>query len=143
MNNRIRVTVLLAGTIVATACSSTKKTTQATVAPVPASATTPSTPSGTYLFSKPADGVRDPGNEDLAAIQLQYKDVTLAKLKEGHVLYTGGSCISCHNAKSIYELKEESIKNIIDDMAKKARMPDTEKDAVYKYVLAMKTTQPK
>ena len=143
MNNRIPALLLLAGAMMVAACSSTKKAARASVTPAPAPTTARTTSSNTYFFSKPADGVHDPGNEDLAAIQLQYKDVTLAELKEGHALYTRGSCISCHHAKNIYELQEASIKDIIEDLAKKARMPDNEKDAVYKYVLAMKATQPK
>ena len=65
------------------------------------------------------------------------------KLKEGHTLYTAGACINCHNAKNIYRYNEEQWKGIIDNMAIKAHINDTQKDAVYKYVLAIKATQNK
>ncbi len=65
------------------------------------------------------------------------------KLKQGHAIYTAGACIKCHEAMSIYHFGETRWKDIIDDMAQKALIGDEQKDAVYKYVLAIKATQPK
>ena len=90
-----------------------------------------------------ADGIYPPGNEELTAIQLQYKDVTLDKLKLGHSLYAESACISCHSAQSIYKYDTTQWINILDDMARKARISDEQKDAVYKYILAIKAAKPK
>lgn len=95
----------------------------------------------TTTTTKPADGIYAPGSEELTAIQAQYKDVTLEQLQEGHTIYTTGACIKCHGAKNIYKREEAKWKDIIEDMAKKAKISDVQKDAVYKYVLAIKATQ--
>jgi hypothetical protein len=97
----------------------------------------------TFLLKNPAVGIFAPGNEELVAIQLQYNDVTLKTLKEGHVIYTQGACVSCHGAKNIYSYQESQWKYIVDDMAQMVAISDVEKDAVYKYVLSIKATQPK
>lgn len=91
--------------------------------------------------TKPRDGVFEPGNEELTALQSKYKELNMQTLKEGYAIYIG-ACTNCHNAKSIYSRQEESWQGIIDDMAPKAKLTATEKDAVYKYVLCIKATQP-
>ncbi len=131
------ITITIAVMLIA-ACSSSKKVTTSTVASTPASATTP-----TFSVAKSIDGIYPPGKEELSAIQLKHKDVTLEKLQEGYKIYTQGACINCHNAENIYAHTEDQWEGIIDDMAQKARISDPEKDAVYKYVLAIKATQAK
>jgi mono/diheme cytochrome c family protein len=131
-----KITLLAISTIIIAACSTSKKSTTSTASSSPAQA--PAAAS-----AKPLNGVFEPGNEELTAIQRQYKEVTLARLKEGHNLYTEGACIGCHGAKNIYKRGEAQWKDIIDDMAQKAQITDAQKDAVYKYVLAIKATQPK
>ena len=91
------------------------------------------------LFSH---GIYPPRNEELSAIQKQYADATIETLKAGHVLYTVGACTECHGPQSIYKYSESQWKTIMDDMALKAQISAVEKDAVYKYVLAIKATQP-
>jgi hypothetical protein len=127
------------------ACHSTKKNsgTAANKASntTPVVVTAPVAPAATV--AKSSDGVHAPGNEELTAIQNQYKDVTIDKLNEGHILYTKGACVNCHNAKNIYRRNESSWKEIIEDMGKRANLNESQKDAVYKYVLAIKAAQPK
>lgn len=126
------------------ACHSKKKN-SVTVAPgtnPPAASTTTVTGSPVMLMKSP-DGIYAPGPEELAAIQMTYKDVTMEKLKKGHTIYTVGDCVKCHRAKSIYRYDEQSWKRIIDDMAARAQMTAEDKDAVYKYVLSIKAMQPK
>lgn len=127
--------VLLAVLIVA-ACSASKKATTPTVSAPPAPAV-PAAP-----VAKAANGVFAPGNEELTAIQAKYKDVTMHTLTDGYAIYTG-TCTGCHGAKSIYKRPEDAWRGIIDDMALKAKITDVQKDAVYKYVMAIKATQPK
>lgn len=120
-----------------TACNTTKKNATST------NAVTPIASTNSLVFIKPADGIYPPGADELAAIQVKYNDVTLNKLKEGHYTYTKGACVNCHGALNIYQYGEAQWKSIIDDMAKRANISDAEKDAVYKYVLAIKATQAK
>ncbi|MCW3103858.1 MAG: hypothetical protein JWO09_2298 [Bacteroidetes bacterium] len=116
------------------------KNTSASTAP-PAGVVIPE--SDAYLFGKPADGLRAPGDAELAAMQAQYKELTLEKLKEGHEIYTKGACVGCHGAVDVYSFGHAQWKDIIDDMAVRASITDPQKDAVYKYVLSIKATQPK
>lgn len=118
------------------ACSTSKKT--ATTAMVPASK-----PDAPMVAAKPNNGIFEPGNDELMAIQAQYKETTLAQLKEGYTVYTIGACVGCHDAKNIYKRPTAQWKGIIDEMAEKANLSPTAKEAVYKYVLAIKATQPK
>lgn len=124
--------------------TSTVSSTTATSSTTTPNSVTPTT--GFSVFSNPAassDGVYVPGEKELVAIQAQYTDVTLEKLKEGHMLYTIGACVNCHGAKNIYKREESRWKDIIDNMAEMAKITAGQKDAVYKYVLAIKATQPK
>lgn len=127
--------------LIIAACSTSKKSTTST-ASTSNSTITPAPSTNSFLL-KPAGGVYAPGDVELTAIQAQYKDVTLEKLKLGHAIYTQGACVNCHKALSIYDRGEAQWKNIIENMAAKANMNDSDKDAVYKYVLAIKATQAK
>lgn len=134
--------LLSASFIFLLACSPAKKTsTSAAAAPVtpapPAAAASP------IMMAKSPDGIYPPGNDELAALQTRYSDVTLAQLSEGHTLYTQSACIGCHKPKNIYKYDEASWKGIIDNMAIQAKITTAQKDAVYKYVLAIKAVQPK
>ena len=133
--------LLVIPAVIIAACSPLKKSAASTASAAPVSTPTPA--SDDYLFTKHADGIYAPGDAELIALQAQYKDLTLEKLKDGHFIYTQGACVNCHNAKNIYELEEANWKNILEDMAQKANISDAQKDAVYKYVLSIKATQPK
>ena len=131
--------------IILAACHTSKKSSASTAAAAPISTGT-STTTNSFLFTKPSNGVYPPGTEELTAVQTKYsqfKDVTLETLKEGHVLYTEGACIKCHGPKNIYRHEEIEWVRIIDDMAMRAHISATEKDAVFKYVIAIKAAQSK
>lgn len=119
------------------ACKTSKKTTS-TAATTPAQPATPSTPA---VASKPANGVYAPGNEELVARQTKYPDATLDKLKEGYALYTQGPCTNCHGAKNIYAGSDVHWKPVIDNMSEKARLTESQKDAVFKYVMAIRAAK--
>lgn len=89
---------------------------------------------------KPRNGDYAPGNEELAAIQKQYPDASMGKLQEGYSIYTG-ACTGCHGTKNIYRYSTVKWKEILDEMAPKAKLYGLQKDAVYQYVLAIKATQ--
>lgn len=141
-----KLIVLTVSTLIIFACSSRKKTsTTATSTPTTTATTAPTSTvsSGPIMIFKANDGIYDPGEQELAAIQIQHKDASLAQLKEGYQLYSKTACVGCHEAKNIYKRPLERWKDIVDDMAMKAQITETQKDAVYKYVLAIKATQPK
>lgn len=118
--------------LLASGCHSTKQT----VATTNSTVQTDATP---LLFMQ--NDFVAPGVEELQAIQVQFKDVTLDNLKEGHFIYTEGACVSCHNAVAIRKFDINQWKNIIDDMAQRTTLSDKQKDAVYKYVLSIKAKQ--
>ncbi len=94
------------------------------------------------VAAKSSNGVFSPGSAELQAIREKYRDVNKNTLAEGYTLYTG-KCTACHEAKSIYSRPESEWQGIIDDMAPRAELSPMQKDAVYKYVLSIKATQPK
>jgi mono/diheme cytochrome c family protein len=127
--------LIAAATLFAQACGTSKKAATSTApagTPAPAAATT----------AKPANGVFDPGPAELRALQATDKSATLDQLHEGYTLYTG-TCTKCHGAKSIYSRPTEAWPNIIDKMAPRSNLSSKQKDAVLKYVLAIKATQEK
>lgn len=142
-----KLTLFAVAAILIAACSSSKKSTTSVAASNNTTTTTTTNTTTTsntpIMLTKPANGIYAPGNEELVAIQSKFQDVTLEKLNEGHTIYTQGACINCHGAKNIYKRGEAQWKDIIEDMAHKAKISDEQKDAVYKYVLAIKAVQPK
>lgn len=130
--------------IIFVACRATKNnaTTTSSV-PSTASKVTESTPQNIFESTKYNHGVYPPGNLELVAIQTKYSNVTLDILQQGFTIYSVGKCINCHGSQNIYKYSEIQWKDIMDDMALKANISDAEKDAVYKYVLAIKAAKPK
>src|SRR4051812_23844149 len=91
---------LLVFVLILAACGSSKKSTT-TASTAPAKTSTPGT-SNSPMIIKPS-GTQAPGDAELTAIQVQYKDCTLAQLNKGHEIYTAGACIGCHGAMNIYD----------------------------------------
>ena len=120
--------------IIGAACSTSKKSGAST------NNTTTTTKSATDVAA--SKGIFAPGQEQLAAVQLKYKDVTLQTLSNGHAIYVG-VCTNCHPAKSIYSRDEAKWERIIDDMAMKSQLTAVQKDELTKYVMSIKATQPK
>ncbi len=156
--NHIKLSILAIAVIIIAACNSTKKsstsaasttsTVKSAATPTLATSTetlaTPAAPSSNmYLPMRPVNGSVPPGNQELMAIQKQYSEVTMEKLKEGHAIYSTGACIKCHGTDNIYNYSEARWASIIDDMAQRANITAEQKDAVYKYVLSVKALQPK
>ena len=120
----------------AIACGSSQSNVAATSPP-------PTPPAPTVAVEKPDNGVHEPTQKEYLAIQEKYINVSLDQLKEGYKIYSQGACINCHEAKNIYKRSDEKWGHILDDMAEKARLSDSEKDAVTKYVFAIKAGQSK
>ena len=135
-----KLLVITTAVIIFAACHAAKKSTASTVA---SSVPVANEPIPSFPAPKDANGIYPPGKPELTAMQVTYKEVTLNTLMEGYSIYTEGACINCHGDKSIYPYSEVQWKDIVDDMAVKAGISDAQKNAVYKYVLAIKATQPK
>ena len=139
----INLTILLL-TLILTACKSSRKSTATSVVSVPAANTpTTSTGSSPFIVGRSADGIYPPGNAELTAIQVVFKDETLEKLIDGYTLYTKGACINCHGANNIYQYSMTRWKELIEDMSQRAYLSPVQKDAVYKFVLSIKAVQGK
>jgi hypothetical protein len=140
-------TLALSLLLIIAACKTKKKTTDSgnstTATNSTTAAKTETTAAGLLLPARSPGGVNAPGNEELAAIQKNHAAVTMETLNLGYAVYTGTQCTGCHGSKNIYNRAEESWPDIINRMAKKAEINDVQKDAVLKYVLAVKATQPK
>jgi cytochrome c1 len=128
---------LAAAVLIVAACHTTKKT--ETTASTPAAKETPAAPVSEAVKSK--NGVFAPGEEQVTAVQMKHPGATLANLTEGYKLYTG-ACTNCHGTKSIYRIAEAKWPAIINDMAYEAKLTATEKEALTKYIFAIKATQP-
>lgn len=136
----------------ALACSTSKST----VSNEPTSPTTPSLPTAslpipslpettipvqTTSVEKPDNGVHEPTEKEFMAIQQRYIFVSMEQLKKGYMIFSQGACINCHEPKNIYKRSEEKWANIIDEMSNLAKLTESEKDAVSKYVFAIKAGQ--
>lgn len=132
------------------ACHSNKKTTVAAAAPAPspapvpaANTTTVSAAPSLYMVERPAAMIPEPGEAQLTAIQATYKNVTMEDLTLGHKIYTKGACIGCHVPQPVTKYSEGTWKGLVMDMAQKAMISDSDRDAVYKYVMAVKAAETK
>jgi len=132
--------VLLAAVLTIAACKGKKNTTSTNTTTTNTSSNN-STPVGPTMQPKSKDGLFEPGQEELTAVQAQFKDVNMDDLKNGYEIYNKGACVSCHGAKNIYKRPTDHWKGIIDDMAARAALSSSQKDAVFKYVMAIKATQ--
>ncbi|MDP1800470.1 MAG: hypothetical protein Q8L81_03910 [Bacteroidota bacterium] len=133
-------TVMIA--IAIAACHTTKKsstTTETTSTPV--ATTTPTTTEPAKTSFSILSGSSAPGEQQVTAIQMRNPGTTLEQLTKGHSIYTG-ECAGCHRVFSVYDYTQEAWPAIIDRMALKAGITEGQKDALSRYIFAMKATQP-
>jgi len=79
----------------------------------------------------------EPTEAQLTAGKIKFPDITMDILKKGHSIYYG-ACTNCHGAKNINNYTELEFSGILDKMAPKAKLTAEEKDAVWKYAIAVK-----
>jgi len=128
--------------IILIACTHNKKSVATAPSSNSSSPQTASTPVvvGPVLAAKPANGVYMPGDEELNAIKPRYSDTNLETLKQGYGVYVG-ACKNCHEAKNIYVFSEMDWGNIMNDMAMRAHLNESDKAAVWKYIMAVKAVK--
>jgi|SRR6185437_3183352 len=79
----------------------------------------------------------EPTEVQLTAGKAKFPDMTMDVLKKGHSIYYG-ACTNCHGAKNVNNYTEQEFLGILDKMAPKAKLTAEEKDAVWKYAIAVK-----
>jgi cytochrome c5 len=145
---KTKLALLSLSALVIYSCHTSKKSTTSTTSSANtnttvATSTIATTPSVAVVRTrKAADGVYEPGEEEVAAIKPQYNDATLQQLKEGYTLYAISACKSCHGAANIYAYREDKWLFILQDMAYKAKLTAPQKEAVTRYVFAIKAADP-
>ncbi len=124
------------------ACATKKKNIQSEVAPIKKETTTENHSynnfNNNFGYAKPPARIYKPTEASLAALQNIVGEVKMETLMEGFTIYTAGACINCHAANDINYYGELRWRKIIDEMAPKAYLTATQKDAVLKYVIAIK-----
>lgn len=78
----------------------------------------------------------NPTEAQLAAVKAKEPSATMEDLKKGHDIFYG-ACTNCHGAKDITGFSEDHLRKTVDQMAPKAHLSDEEKQAVWKYALAV------
>lgn len=143
----LSIAIVIIAALSIEACKTKKSTNTSTANNSSSTATTTNTTGptsvGPLVVERSKEGINVPEEAEIVALQKEYPFETLTKLNEGYELYAKTTCLGCHNPKSIYKRDIASWKGIIDDMAARAKLTEQQKDAVYKYVLAIKATQPK
>ena len=69
----------------------------------------------------------------------QIDSISLKTLEMGHQLYNYGVCIKCHIAKDLFAFDDLKWARIIPDMSMRAHISEKEKDALVKYIMAIKS----
>jgi hypothetical protein len=137
--NHFLFLILLFASMILYSCKARKNVQKSST---PDTATNPS-PRSTEAESAAAPAgpiTLNPGNAELKAIQTRFPDATLVTLSKGYSIYSG-VCTGCHKQKDMFVNSEEDWKHDADRMSKKAHISDEEKDALWKYVLAMRLSR--
>lgn len=74
----------------------------------------------------------------LAAVTARFPDATRAELEKGHSVYTG-ACTKCHGAKDVTGYTEPRLLEIVDVMAKKAKISPEEKQALVRFAVGVRS----
>jgi hypothetical protein len=139
--NQNKIITLCVFAVLIAACHTAKKSTASSTETSPAPPVVNEQQNSSFPFMLNTADYIAPGNEELAAIQKQYADVTWEELKTGHEIYTKGACVNCHGPQSIGRFNMEQWKILVDDMAECSSLNKEQKNAVYNYVLAIKAKQ--
>lgn len=89
----------------------------------------------TYACKSKAVLAVSPTDKELAVAQKTWPGTTLDELKEGQSIYKN-QCTECHKNFEITKFSEKKWKHEIDDMSPKAKLTDTQKEKLTKYLLS-------
>lgn len=77
----------------------------------------------------------EPTEKELAVALKTWPATTLDELKEGQAIYKN-QCTECHKAFTITKFSEKKWKHEIDDMSPKAKLTETQKEKLSKFILS-------
>ncbi|MEO6301563.1 MAG: hypothetical protein ABIP51_00195 [Bacteroidia bacterium] len=77
-----------------------------------------------------------PTESQLTVLKTKEPNATMEDLTKGHTIFYG-ACTNCHGAKDVAGYEQDKLQKVIDRMASKADLSSVEKDAVWKYALAI------
>jgi cytochrome c2 len=97
---------------------------------------------GACKSKKHSTASSDPSEAQLTALKAKEPNATMADLQKGHSIFYG-ACTNCHGAKNVSGYSESELKNVINQMSAKAKLSDSDKDAVWKYALAVNLSSKK
>jgi hypothetical protein len=99
---------------------------------------------GFMLSCKPkkeiASSNAGPTDKQFAAAKTRFPDVTMDQLKKGQNVYNT-ACTKCHGAKDVTPYDEQKLSAIMDNMAEKAQLTADEKNAVWRYAIAVRSAK--
>jgi hypothetical protein len=75
----------------------------------------------------------------LTAVKARFPDVTKEELEKGHSVYTG-ACTRCHGTKDVTAYTEPRLLEIVEDMSKKAKITNEEKQALIRFAVGVRAT---
>lgn len=87
-------------------------------------------------------GPKAPGDSEYAVAQKKWKDVSMADLTSGHVIYTT-KCNTCHGLKEIGSYDEATWGKLIDAMAPKAKLNSEDTEKLRKYIYSSREANSK
>lgn len=73
----------------------------------------------------------------LAGIKDKFPDATVEELKAGNAIYSG-ACTRCHGKKDVTKYTDEKLIQVIDNMSKKAKITDQEKQSLVKFAYGVR-----
>ena len=98
--------------------------------------------SGTIFLVKCSSLPKAPGEPEFAVAQKKWKDVEMADLTSGHVIYTT-KCNTCHGLKKIGDYDEAQWGKLIDAMAPKAKLNSEDTEKLRKYIYSSREANSK
>ncbi len=87
-------------------------------------------------------GPKAPGETEYAVAQKKWKDVEMADLTTGHVIYAT-KCNTCHGLKEIGNYDEATWGKLIEAMAPKAKLNTEETEKLRKYIYSSREVNSK
>lgn len=86
--------------------------------------------------------IPEPTETHVTAAQTRFPGVTLTVLKKGREIYNG-PCMGCHGDAGIMRRDDKQWEDVLNAMAPKARLSPEDKDAVWKYIMAVRLASTK
>jgi mono/diheme cytochrome c family protein len=78
----------------------------------------------------------EPTEAQLTALKTKMPAATMDDLKKGRSIFYG-ACTNCHGAKDVTGYTEADLQKVVNGMSQKASLSDPDRDAVWKYALAV------